>query len=172
VGGDLNDISFSVRRRFDRTGQRGRAIEVMKGEHHPERPGVFPDRLVGQLAERLDLDVAPLAARVASLDQPIELGFNASGEKAASAAAAAGDQKGGAAATVAAQLFVAQPGQETRAFGVAGKPVDAEFDGGGFPGSRADLRGHLDGSRSRGHGTDARQPLSEWTHPGPFALPD
>src|SRR5438876_277415 len=156
MGCDLNDVDLSVRRSFDGAGQRGGAIEVVQREHYPGRDGVLPYRLVRQFTKGFHLDVAPLTADLAGLHQPVKLGFDASREASSSSLAAAGDQKGGTARTV-----TPQPGQEARALGIAGKPVDAKFNGGGFPVSRADLRGHLDSPGSRGHGTDARQPLSE-----------
>ena len=105
-----------------------RALEVVNGKHNPQRHGIFPNRLAGKFAQGLDFEIAPLAAGLASLNEPVEFAVDAAGKFAAALAASASGEKCGSR-----KFTFLEPGEEPRSLCVAGQPVKAQLDSPGLP---------------------------------------
>ncbi|MGC0773161.1 MAG: hypothetical protein WB543_09515, partial [Candidatus Acidiferrum sp.] len=78
----------------------------------------FAHRFSRQLAQGLDFQVAPGAARLSSLNEPAQLGLNTSRELSASCSPAASGEKGRAAVPM-----PTQPEEEVGTLRIASQPV-------------------------------------------------
>ena len=140
------------------------SLEVVYGEHDAGWNGIFPSRLAGQFPQSFDLDVAPLAARFAGLDQPVELGVDIPGEAAASPFATASCQKRGTP-----RPMMPKPAQELRSFGVAGEPVEAQLDGWRLAQRSPNGSGHIGSGCLRDDPTNAPHTGAQPRHRRPRA---
>src|SRR5260370_1072346 len=124
---NLDSIDAAVSRRVHGARQFRRALKVMHGKHNARRHGIFPNGLAGKFAQGLDLEIAPLATGLASLNQPEKFAVDASGKLASTLAASAGGEKYGGL-----KFAFLQPGEEPRALCVAAQPIEAQLHGAGL----------------------------------------
>ena len=95
------------------------ALEIMQGEKDALGDRVLANGLRGQFTQGFDFEVAPGAASLASLNQPIQFGMKVSGKQAAGNLTAAGGHENGTA-----EFVFFQKGQKTGALGVAAQPIE------------------------------------------------
>ncbi len=143
------------------------ALEVMQGEQDTRQANqVRTSRFaVRQLAPGFDFQVAPGAARLTGLVQPVELGLNTASELAAAFAPATGGEE-----SCAARPVPFQPEEEAGTLGVAAEPVQTEFNGGSFAETCTYQNGHFGGCGSCRDRANAADPDPKQSFPAAWLL--
>src|SRR5207248_326489 len=141
---NLHGIYQTMPRDDDVSRQVWGAFKIMNREQDPRGHGIGAQEPFRQLAESFHLDIAPLAARVPGLGEPVELAGDISCESAAPLFAAASGKESGACG-----LVLLQPAQELGTLGIAFQPIEACFDGPRASQSRPHLAGHFRRRRRR-----------------------
>src|SRR5713226_2646449 len=164
VCGDLCGVHQAMSRHPDLSRQFCRPIEIVDGKQDAFGYGVLAYKSFRQLSIGFHFQIAPLAACLARLHQPVQLLLSVPGELPSAFATPAGSDK-----SCLLRIVLRQPTEESRAFRVVSQPIKTQFDGLRFSQGRPDLSTH---SASRGgchHRANAPYPCSKQAHTLPSA---